>query len=372
MSCYLDPKFDIPFKRVFAEHKHLCVSLLNALLPLPAGEIVETVEIIPGDNLPRLDGLKHSIVDLRCLDNHGRHFIVEMQIEWTALFLQRMLFNSASVFVSQLKEGQGYNELPSVYSLNLINDCCNFPEPPAEVSAAPDYRDFYHHFIVCEKNNPKNSIAGIEGVVIELPKFKPSNRGHRKLHDLWLRFMTEIRTNTPTVAPDLLENPFTGEAVKILERGAYTPEQLSKYERELDHVRTSYTLLIGKFADGEAKGRAEERAKADAELAVQRTKAEAEKQAALAAERQKAEAEKQAALAAEREKAEQEKEAALAAALAKAEAEKQAALDAEREKADAAKIAVKLELARQMEAAGMDLSHIALYTGLTPEQIKRR
>ncbi|MDR1097326.1 MAG: Rpn family recombination-promoting nuclease/putative transposase, partial [Tannerella sp.] len=42
MPHYLDPKNDYAFKRIFGEHKHLCISLLNSLLPLDeANRIVE-------------------------------------------------------------------------------------------------------------------------------------------------------------------------------------------------------------------------------------------------------------------------------------------------------------------------------------------
>ena len=34
MAIYLDPKNDLTFKRVFGEHKHLCISLINSMLPL--------------------------------------------------------------------------------------------------------------------------------------------------------------------------------------------------------------------------------------------------------------------------------------------------------------------------------------------------
>ena len=38
MAKYLDPKADLTFKKVFGEHPNLVASLLNSLLPLPAGE----------------------------------------------------------------------------------------------------------------------------------------------------------------------------------------------------------------------------------------------------------------------------------------------------------------------------------------------
>ena len=42
MAKYLDPKADLTFKKIFGEHKHLVISLLNALLPLKDDEHVET------------------------------------------------------------------------------------------------------------------------------------------------------------------------------------------------------------------------------------------------------------------------------------------------------------------------------------------
>ncbi len=40
------------------------------------------------------------------MDSQGRIFIVEMQMEWTRGFMQRMLFGSASAYVKQLHKGE--------------------------------------------------------------------------------------------------------------------------------------------------------------------------------------------------------------------------------------------------------------------------
>lgn len=65
------------FKRVFGEHPDLLISLLNALLLLPAGEVVEELEYLPVELVPDHPLKKNSIVDVRCRDNWGRQFIVE-------------------------------------------------------------------------------------------------------------------------------------------------------------------------------------------------------------------------------------------------------------------------------------------------------
>jgi len=40
MAKYLDPKADLTFKRIFGEHPHLVMSLLNALLPFSEGQAI--------------------------------------------------------------------------------------------------------------------------------------------------------------------------------------------------------------------------------------------------------------------------------------------------------------------------------------------
>ncbi|MDR0691729.1 MAG: Rpn family recombination-promoting nuclease/putative transposase, partial [Prevotellaceae bacterium] len=95
MAHYLDPKNDLIFKRIFGEHKHLCRSLLNSMLPLePSQQIVE-LEYLTPELTPELPGQKNSIVDVHCTDKSGRQFIVEMQMHWTESFKSRVLFNAS-------------------------------------------------------------------------------------------------------------------------------------------------------------------------------------------------------------------------------------------------------------------------------------
>ena len=81
MSRYLDPKADIVFKKIFAEHPHLLISFLNAVLPLTPDQHILTLEYLPSELVPRIPGFKSTIVDVRCTDKQGRLFIVEMQID---------------------------------------------------------------------------------------------------------------------------------------------------------------------------------------------------------------------------------------------------------------------------------------------------
>ncbi|MDR1225695.1 MAG: Rpn family recombination-promoting nuclease/putative transposase [Prevotellaceae bacterium] len=262
MAHYLDPKNDLTFKRVFGEHKHLCRSLLNSLLPLD--KPVVSLEYQTGELVPELEVLRHSIVDVRCTDADGRQFIVEMQMHWSESFKSRVLLNASKAYVLQLDSADRYELLQPVYSLNFVNDT---------FERSPDMRsEYYHHYRIVNVKHTEKQIKGLEFVFIELPKFRPQNRAERRLHELWLRFLTEINERTGEAPAALLENSDTREAVKYMEVGAYTKEQLSAYDKVRDGILTERSLLSDALKEGEAQGRVEGEAKGRAEGKAERSK----------------------------------------------------------------------------------------------------
>jgi len=258
---YLDPKNDLTFKRVFGEHKNLCISLLNSMLPLDENQQIESIEYQTGELTPMIDKQKNSIVDVRCTDIMGRQFIVEMQMYWSDSFTSRVLFNASKVYVNQLDKSKDYKMLKPVYALNFVNEI---------FEKSPKMRDqYYHHYKIVNIKDTEKQIKGLEFVFIELPKFKPENRAEKKLHELWLRYLTEIDQSTEQVSEELLENQDINEALKYVEMGAYTKEQLFTYDKVLDSVMVEISVLSDAkekgMAEGMEKGRAEGKAEGKAE-----------------------------------------------------------------------------------------------------------
>jgi predicted transposase/invertase (TIGR01784 family) len=246
MSRYLNPRSDLVFKKIFGQHKHLLISFLNSLLPLPADRLIESLEYLPTEQIPTIPVLKRTIVDVKCTDQQGRIFICEMQIEWSAYFMQRMLFGASQAYVRQLEKGDRYEYLKPVYGLGLLGE-----------SFDNESGDFYHHYKIVNVDKPQREIKGLQFVFIELPKFKPSTHAEKKLQILWLRFMSEIDEKTRTVDPELLSVPEIKEAVELSEQAAYTPEELAVYDTYWDTVSTENTLLYERYQQGMEQGKAE-------------------------------------------------------------------------------------------------------------------
>ena len=267
MAKYLDPKADLTFKKIFGEHKHLVISLLNALLPLKDDERVESIEYWPAEKIPdRTEAEKYSIVDVCCKDNKKREFIVEMQMTWTESFKKRVLLNASKAYVAQTEKGMNYAGLQPVYALNFVN--AKFLE---------DVDDYYHYYHLVHDKYTDRVIDGLHLVFVELPKFKPTTFSEKKMQVLWLRFLTEINENTKEVPAELLENAEVNEALEIVERAAFSDEEMRAYDKFWDRVSTqrTYEEEIKQKAEEEANKKAEEMIK-EAEAKVE-AKAEEQK-----------------------------------------------------------------------------------------------
>ena len=246
---YLDPKADLTFKKIFAKHPDLLISLLNSLLPLSDKEQIVEIKYLPNELVPELYGRKNTIVDVLCQDVSGRKFCVEMQMEWSNAFMQRVLFNASKLYVSQLQKAEEYETLKPVYSLNLVNEIIEKNMPDC----------FIHNYRIVHDKDTKKVIKGLHFTFIELPKFTPHTFLEKRMSVLWLRFLTEIDSNTKEVPADLLESPEISKALEEVKVSSFTDAELRTYDKFWDTIRTEKTLLKDKYEKGIEKGAIDEK-----------------------------------------------------------------------------------------------------------------
>lgn len=264
---YLNPKADLTFKRVFGEHPDLVMSLLNALLPLEPNQEIIDIEYLPAEIVQDNPLRKNSIVDVRCHDKEGRLFIVEMQMIWSPEFKERVFFNASKAYVHQFGTKEQYELLQPVYSLNFANEVFE-----------PSLDGYYHYYSMVHEEHSDKIINGLHLVFVELPKFVPQTYKEKKMHVLWLRYLTEINEKTRVVPEELMASPEIKKAVTALEESAFTDAQLLGYEKFWDIISVEKTLynsaerrgIAAGLKEGMAKGIEEgmEKGKKEEQLAI--------------------------------------------------------------------------------------------------------
>jgi predicted transposase/invertase (TIGR01784 family) len=241
----LRPLADPTFKKVFGECDDLLINLINALLELP--DSVVSIEYLQNELLSEQGSAKNTIVDVRCTDNAGRHFIVEMQISHHAYFLERLLFNAAKVYSSQLDKGDPYKEIQPVYAISIMDDIL----VKTNNHCVQTYSMINH-----DKSDERAN--GLHLVVLELAKCrKMRNLDMEKPLDRWIQYFINPEYYLAMEKQELEKMPFQMKAVEILDTTNFTPGQMRTYDQYIDSVRLHNTIMIDAWDRGIAEGKAE-------------------------------------------------------------------------------------------------------------------
>lgn len=239
---FLDPRSDLVFKKIFGQHPELIKSFLNSILPFPQGRFIESLEYLTPEQSPRIPSMKNTIVDVKCTDQNGRIFIVEMQMTWSKSFLKRFLFGTSKAYVQQLDASRTYSALCPVYGLALVNQ--TFEETT---------EDWFHHYRLTNVKDVDKTLEGMELIFLELPKFNPKTFEHRKVGVLWMRFLRETK-DLNTIPEEFKANPEVLRAVELAEESAYTPAELDAYDEYLDAIRVEQTVRQDSYDEGREDG----------------------------------------------------------------------------------------------------------------------
>ena len=241
---YLDPKADLTFKRVFGEHPDLVISLLNALLPFQTKEEeIQSVEYLTPFHAPDNLFFNENVVNVKCTNNNGSHFFVQIQTFWAPSFSLHVKPNSSKAYISKLGKRIGMNYQEPVFSLNLVREIVD-----------ADVDNYYHFYDIVQDDLTERIIDNFHLVFVELPKFTPHTMGEKRMQVLWLRYLTEIDGYMETVPQELLDIPEINKAMEVVEESAYTPEQLLGYDKFWDIIRTENTLYSSGVRQGLEKG----------------------------------------------------------------------------------------------------------------------
>jgi predicted transposase/invertase (TIGR01784 family) len=174
-------KNDIAFKKVFGSenHKNILISFLNAVLDFKGDREIVEVEILNPYQVPKIEELKETILDIRAKNRNGESFIVEMQKKDLGDFAKRSLYYTSKAYVSQLDKGYKYDKLKKVYFIGIL-DFKMFSN-----------KDYISRHLILNKETLKQEIEDFEFTFIELPKFNKKLNELETILDKWIYFIKE-------------------------------------------------------------------------------------------------------------------------------------------------------------------------------------
>jgi hypothetical protein len=251
---FADLKNDFVFRRIFATHPHLLIRLLNDLLERTGEHSIVSIEYLPSEQLPLVQGAKLSILDVRCKDKSGTTFVVEMQLIHVPGFINRVVYNACKAYVSQLRESEWYTQLTDVVALSI----CDF-----ELWSDDQQREqglprvpMLSRWNMTERHSGNQGLLQVQYVFLELPKLPPHKPESGVEQWAWLFVHAPELKEVP---PGLPQGPYR-EALSLANKATFTQLELDAYQKVRDEINQVRELAEAKWAaglaTGEAKGRA--------------------------------------------------------------------------------------------------------------------
>ncbi len=246
---FINPKTDYAFKKIFgsSDSKDILISFLNAII-YDGNPTIEDLEIIDPNLPPQVEGLKDSSLDVKAKLADDTLVIIEMQVLNVESFGQRILYNAAKTYASQLQKGQGYRMLRPVIALT-ITDFEMFKNTNNLISR------FVYKEEISNLPYPDNDL---KLVFVELPKFTKTVDRLETLADKWLYFMKYAVTITE-IPPVMDSIPEIHQAFDIADRVHLSPEEIANIERQEMFIYDQQGTIIKAVQEGRQEGRQEEK-----------------------------------------------------------------------------------------------------------------
>ena len=190
-----------------------------------------SVEILNPFNYKENYQDKETIVDVKCITQNGTVVIIEIQLQGNSRFPERILYYWASNYSKLLKQGEKYDALTPVISINLLN--FNL-----------DNNDCIHScYMIYDTNNKRLLTDHLQIHIIELKKFK-DNLLDKDL-DCWLKFFTiKEKDNREVIMSELVkEKPIMEEVQKRYNNFIKDRLMMNEYDKREAYLYGNQIML---------------------------------------------------------------------------------------------------------------------------------
>jgi predicted transposase/invertase (TIGR01784 family) len=216
------------------------IGFLNAILDYQGEHAIVELSIVDPYQIPRLEGMKDTYVDVKAVLANGKHVIIEMQVLNAPGFEKRILHNAAKEYASQLQKGDDYTLLNPVIAITFT-----------DFSMFDDSEEYISRFRLIERDRFIEYSDEVELIFVELPKFTLALEDLKNIQDKWIYFIRNA--GSLEYIPEMLgSDPCINQAFDFANEAA-----LSREELEIQFKRRDFIILQrGSLLLAESKGRA--------------------------------------------------------------------------------------------------------------------
>ena len=243
---FADPKTDFAFQRIFGteEHKLALIGFLNDILELDEAHRITEVRLLDPAQRPKIAELKMSIVDVKCTDAQGIHYVVEMQVLNVEAFEKRVVYNVAKAYTNQLGKGVTYPVLNDIIGITIC-DFILWPE------TAEQKVPMLSRWRMQEQSTGALGLGALQFVFLELPKY-PQDAIPKTMVEKWAYFFREA--DNLEIVPDELNHPTFLEALDAARIAKFTREEWDAYIEAGMAIQNERGLLAIAEKEGRQKG----------------------------------------------------------------------------------------------------------------------
>ena len=223
----MSPTVDICFKELMQNPK-VRKGMVAAILGKDPDEIESTV-LMPTILRQEYADDKLGILDARVKLVDGEQIDVEMQNAFFAFWPNRVLFYLGKMYASQLKEGEGYENLKQCVHVSILN-FIHFP----------DDNICFRAISFCEEGTGKIYTDKMKIYVLELPKLPPEQKNEKDI----IRWMRFLRAKSRKEFEKMAErDEYIQEAYEALKRMSADEKKRLEYEAREKALRDYNTQM---------------------------------------------------------------------------------------------------------------------------------
>ncbi|CRF34098.1 hypothetical protein BRSU_1873 [Brachyspira suanatina] len=223
----------------------ILLDFINSIMLDSGMKTFRSVEILTPFNYKENYEDKETIADVKCITQNGTVVIIEIQLQGNSRFPERILYYWASNYSKLLKQGEKYDALTPVISINLLNFNLD------------DNDSIHSCYMIYDTNNKRLLTDHLQIHIIELKKFKYDSLEYDL--NCWLKFFTmKDNDNKEVIMSELVkEKPIMEEVQRRYNNFIKDRLMMNEYDKRQAYLYGNQIMLEEERRLGRVEGKEE-------------------------------------------------------------------------------------------------------------------